>query len=329
MKLSDFDYELPKELIAQYPLRQRDRCRLMVVDRRDNSVIDDTFANLAQYLRKGDLLVLNDTRVLPARLLGKRHTGGKVEVLLLGRKEGMRFRAMLKPGRLKLNEKISFDSGKISAQVTAKDEIDFGSVSPQEIYAHGVMPLPPYIKRQTEAQDNIYYQTVYARQDGSVAAPTAGLHFTQELLDGLVSRGIASAYVTLHVGPGTFKPVKHEDITAHNMDPEAFFIPQETVQSIEEARRRKGRVFAVGTTSLRALETFSAGKDNGQTDIFIYPGYKFRIVDCLLTNFHLPRTTLFMLVCALGGGSLIRQAYQQAIEKKYRFYSYGDAMLII
>jgi len=329
MKLSDFDYHLPKELIAQYPLKERDAARLMVLDRKNKHIRHDSFANITDYFHKADLLVLNDTRVIPARLFGFRKTGGKVEVLLLKCKEGLKFEAMLKPARLKLNEKIIFDGGKMYAEVTGRQELNFSAKDLDEIYRQGVMPLPPYIKRRAEGLDDVYYQTVYSRRGGSVAAPTAGLHFTQSLLETIKSCGVNIAYVTLHVGPGTFRPVKNEDITMHIMDPETFNIPQEAVELISKTRTSGGRVFAVGTTSLRALETFTAGKTQGLTDLFVYPGYKFKLVDCLLTNFHLPRTTLFMLVAALAGTDFIRKAYQEAIEEKYRFYSYGDAMLII
>jgi S-adenosylmethionine:tRNA ribosyltransferase-isomerase len=329
MKLSDFDYDLPKELIAQYPLKDRDAARLMVLDRKNKSIRHDTFSNITSYLRKGDLLVLNNTRVLPARLFGLRKTGGKVEVLLLNRKEGLKFEAMLKPGRLKLNERISFNGGKIYAEVTAKDEISFYAKDLQEIYCQGVMPLPPYIKRRPEDLDNVFYQTVYASLDGAVAAPTAGLHFTQELIAAVGSGGAEIAYITLHVGPGTFKPVKKEDITMHLMDPEQFNVPRQAGELINKTRASGNRIFAVGTTSLRTLETFAAGKSEGSTDLFVYPGYEFKLTDCLLTNFHLPRTTLFMLACAFTGTGFLKAAYDEAIEKKYRFYSYGDAMLII
>ncbi|MFA5156922.1 MAG: tRNA preQ1(34) S-adenosylmethionine ribosyltransferase-isomerase QueA [Candidatus Omnitrophota bacterium] len=329
MKLSDFDYELPKELIAQYPLKERDSCRMMVLDRKAGTIKHDSFRNITDYFRKDDLLVLNDTRVMPARLFGKRPSGGKVEVLLLKQQEGLKFKAMLKPGRLKLNEKISFNGGKIYAEVTAKDEVNFHAAGADEIYSRGVMPLPPYIKREADDADNIYYQTVYSRINGSIAAPTAGLHFTQASLETVISSGVNIAYITLHVGTGTFKPVKTDDIKKHAMDPEAFTVPDETAGLIEKARNSKARIFAVGTTSLRALETFACGKRDGFTDLFVYPGYEFRMADCLLTNFHLPRTTLFMLVCAFAGSSFAKEAYQKAVEEKYRFYSYGDAMLII
>jgi S-adenosylmethionine:tRNA ribosyltransferase-isomerase len=258
---------------------------------------------------------------------------------LLNRKNGLTFNALLKPGRLKPGEKIIFNGQDISAQLTARDEVSFSAHSPEDIYELGTMPLPPYIKRKAQDSDRVDYQTVYARYDGSVAAPTAGLHFTPELLTAIRAGGVNLAYITLHVGHATFKPVKSEDITAHKMEKEYFTVPQAAEELIQETRAGKGRVIATGTTACRSLEAYAAGNRGGYTDLFIYPGYKFKLVDGLLTNFHLPRTTLFMLVsafCAAGasasGGAgigLIKKAYQEAIEKKYRFYSYGDAMLII
>jgi S-adenosylmethionine:tRNA ribosyltransferase-isomerase len=329
MKLSDFDYNLPKELIAQYPLKERDTCRLLVLDRNRGMIEHRIFKDIADYLRAGDILVLNDTKVLPARLYGRRQTGGKVEVLLLNRKSGLTFNALVKPARIKLGEEIIFNGKKISGQLTAKNEITFLAKSSDEIYSLGSMPLPPYIKRKAEEADSVYHQTVYARCDGSVAAPTAGLHFTPELILKVKAGGTHIAYITLHVGHATFKPVKAEDITQHKMEKEYFEINPDTQKLIEETRLNKGRVFAVGTTGCRTLEAYAQGAKEGFTDLFIYPGYKFKIVDSILTNFHLPRTTLFMLVCAFAEEKLIKKAYQEAIDKQYRFYSYGDAMLII
>lgn len=329
MKLADFDYFLPKELIAQYPLEKRDSARLLVVDRKRQTIGHTVFTDITAYFKTGDLLVLNDTKVLPCRLLGKRPTGGKAEVLLLKQKAGTTFQAFIKPARVKLGEKILFNSGEICAEVTGRDEIGFSRVTLSEIYAHGVMPLPPYIKRMPEDSDREDYQTVYAREEGSVASPTAGLHFTRELLEKIKASGVEVASITLHVGLGTFKPVQAEDVRLHQMEPEYFSVGKTAAGLIAKAKEDHSRVFAVGTTSCRALEQFAAGKVEGNTDLFIYPGYAFKLVDCLLTNFHLPRTTLFMLVCAFAGEKLAKQAYQEAIERKYRFYSYGDAMLII
>ncbi|MDP2905524.1 MAG: tRNA preQ1(34) S-adenosylmethionine ribosyltransferase-isomerase QueA [Candidatus Omnitrophota bacterium] len=329
MNLSDFDYILPKDLIAQYPQKKRDEARLMVLNRRTRAIEHTVFSALGANLAANDLLVLNDTRVLSCRLIGSRASGGKAEALLLGVKNGVTFNALLKPARLKLNERISFDSGAIFGVISGRNEITFEAADLGEVYRHGCMPLPPYIKRQAEELDRDYYQTVYAAVDGAVAAPTAGLHFTPELIERLKSSGINFAYLTLHVGAGTFKPVKAMDVTTHKMDPEYFRVPETCVTSQLQARKAGGRVIAVGTTSLRALEARAAGRTTDHTDLFIYPGYEFKAADCLLTNFHLPKTTLFMLACAFGGQDLIKIAYRQAIEQKYRFYSYGDAMLII
>ena len=330
MKLSDFDYVLPKELIAKYPLEQRDEARLLVLNRKQGTIEHHTFKDIIDYFQKEDLIVLNDSKVLPARLKGSRQTGGRVEITLLNQKRDLAFDALIKPSRLKLGEKIIFNNGKIFGKVTAKNEVTFFAKDIDEVYSLGKMPLPPYIKREPEDLDDVYYQTVYAQKDGSIASPTAGLHFTEELIDKIRSSGVNIAYITLHISYSTFKPVKVEDITTHKMEKEYFFVTQDTQRLLEETKAKNARIFAVGTTSLRALETCASLEiTQGQTDLFIYPGYKFKIVDCLLTNFHLPRTTLFILVCAFAGERLIKKAYQEAMDKKYRFYSYGDAMLII
>jgi len=329
MRLADFDYILPKEFIAQYPLKQRDRARLLVVDRSSGSISHLIFKDVVDYINKGDLVALNNTKVLPCRLFGSRITGGKVEVLLLNQKGEAKFNALIRPARLKPSEKIIFNGGKIFACFSAANEVTFNTQDMEEIYKLGVMPLPPYIKRASEDADRIYYQTVYAKEAGAVAAPTAGLHFTEGLIEGMESKGAKVTYLTLHVGYGTFKPVKVEDVATHKMEPEYFRLSHESIKAIEGAKADKKRIIAVGTTSLRALETYAFGRKEGYTDLFIYPGYKFKIVDALITNFHLPRTTLFMLVCAFAGEELAKKAYAQALEEKYRFYSYGDAMLII
>ena len=330
MKLSSFDYQLPKELIAQHPLSERDLARLLVVDRATGKIEHKIFKDITGYLKKDDLLVLNDTKVLPCRLKGKRKSGGKVEVFLLKPKEGLVFEAMIKPARLRVNEKIIFPGSSIVAEIIGRNEVKFSAGSLEEVYSLGVMPLPPYIKREAEEQDSQYYQTVYARENGSVASPTAGLHFTPELLTQIQQAGTEIAYVTLHVGHATFKPVSCEDVTRHKMGLEFFTISPETQKKLSGFEPGgPGRVIAVGTTSCRTLETYAVGQTQGSTDLFIYPGYKFRLVDGLLTNFHLPKTTLFMLVCAFCGEELAKKAYTEAIKEKYRFYSYGDAMLII
>jgi len=331
MKLSEFDYPLPKELIAQYPLKERDTARLLVLDRQQCTIEHRIFKNIVDYFRQDDSMVLNNTEVLPSRLIGSRVTGGKVELLLLKAKPGLglTFDALIKPSRIRLKEKIIFNGGKIYGEVTAKNEITFLAKDIETIYNLGVMPLPPYIKRDSQDLDSVYYQTVYAKELGSIASPTAGLHFTEELITQIKSRGVNIAYITLHISYSTFKPVKSEDITGHRMEKEYFQINKEAQTNINQARLKKGRIFAVGTTTCRTLESYASGFKDGYTDLFIYPGYRFKMTDCLLTNFHLPRTTLFMLVCAFVGKKLIKKAYQEAIDKKYRFYSYGDAMLIV
>ncbi|MBI5145515.1 MAG: tRNA preQ1(34) S-adenosylmethionine ribosyltransferase-isomerase QueA [Candidatus Omnitrophica bacterium] len=340
LKLSRFDYTLPKELIAQYPLKERDACRLLILERKSSNIEHRVFKDIINYLNKGDLLVLNDTRVLPSRLIGRRPTGGKAEVLLLKQKDNLLFEALIRPARIKIGEKLIFNDGSLSCEVSGRNELRFSSQESADIYKLGLMPLPPYIKRAPIAEDAVYYQTVYAKKDGSVASPTAGIHFTPQLLTEISEAGINIAYVTLHINYATFKPVKSEDVTRHRMQEEYFFLPEDTIKAIENTRLSGGRIIAVGTTSCRALETYQAtGRKDGLTSLFIYPGYKFKAVDCLLTNFHLPRTTLFLLVCAFcaagasasgrAGEKLLKKAYQQAINEKYRFYSYGDAMLIV
>jgi len=329
MKLAEFDYYLPKELIAQYPLKERDEARLLVLHRASGKIEHCSFKDFSGYLSADDLLVLNNTKVLASRLEGKRISGGRVEVLLLKRNAGTTFHALIKPARLKLNEEILFNHGSLKAIITGRHEIRFSVGEAGKIYDYGQMPLPPYIKRKPEVSDSEYYQTVYAKHEGAVASPTAGLHFTEALLKDIAAKGINIAYVTLHVGHGTFKPVIADDIREHKMESEDFFIDDQAISLIKQTREKKRKIFSVGTTSSRALETLADGKKEGSTDIFIYPGYKFRNVDCLLTNFHLPRTTLFMLVCAFAGEVFVKEAYAKAVEQKYRFYSYGDAMLIL
>ncbi|MDD4940845.1 MAG: tRNA preQ1(34) S-adenosylmethionine ribosyltransferase-isomerase QueA [Candidatus Omnitrophica bacterium] len=329
MRLSDFDYDLPKGLIAQYPLKERDACRLLVVDRAAGTVTHAFFRDIGTYLRAGDLLVLNNTKVLTCRLRGRRATGGAVEVFLLRQKQGSCFEAMFKPGRLREGERIRFADPGITATRTGEREITFEDVSADAVYAAGEIPLPPYIKRAPEPLDEVYYQTVYAGPHGSVASPTAGLHFTGPLLDDIRRRGVGTAYVTLHVGIGTFKPVTVDDIRQHVMAEESFDVPDKTQDLLARARAGTGRIVAVGTTTCRTLESYAQGNTGGATGLFMYPGHRFRLVDCLVTNFHLPRTTLFMLVCAFAGTGLTHAAYAEAVREKYRFYSYGDAMLVV
>ncbi len=329
LKLSEFDYPLPKELIAQYPLKNREDARLLIVNRQTSELSHGSFKDIGGFFKKNDLLVLNDTKVLLCRLMGKKVTGGRVEILLTKRINGTTFSCLVQPSRTKVGENIIFAQGKIKGTINRRGQISFKQIDADEIYNYGVVPLPPYIKREPEDLDTIYYQTVYAKNEGALASPTAGLHFSQESLASIQASGVNLAYVTLHVGLGTFRPVKCEEITEHKMEPEYFNVSDEAVKLLKQAKVNNGRVIAVGTTALRTLETYSDGRQEGSTDLFIYPGYKFKLVDGLLTNFHLPKTTLLMLVCAFGGKELMLKAYQEAVEKKYRFYSYGDAMLIV
>ena len=340
MKSSDFYYELPQELIAQEPLAQRSSSRLLVLDRRHGSMEHRVFGNLPEYLQKGDCLVLNDTRVIPARLLGARSdTGGKIEFVLLKNIEGDIWEVILKPGkRARPGARFSFGGGELQAEVIEVVEggnrlvrFEYEGIFQEILDRVGIMPLPPYITRKLEDAER--YQTVYSKYRGSAAAPTAGLHFTPALLDELDRSGIRLVYLTLHVGLGTFRPVKVEDVEKHVMHSEFYSLDASAAQAINQTRAAGGRVIAVGTTSCRVLET--VGDENGQvepaagwTDIFIYPGYRFKVVDALITNFHLPESTLIMLVSAFAGRDNILEAYRTAVELKYRFFSFGDAMLI-
>ena len=329
MKLSDFDYHLPKELIAQEPLKERSKCRLMVLDRAKETIEHKTFEDILGYIRTEDLLVLNDTKVIPARLFGKRKTGGKVEIFLIEKKNPT-CEALIRPsGRLKEGEKVTLESG-AEAEILGR-----GSVGRfvrfnrpiDEVLESGHVPLPPYINRDDVSDDKSSYQTVYADKEGATASPTAGLHFTKELLAGLKCK---VSYVTLHTNYGTFAPVKTEEVEKHKMHKEYFSIPTETIEAIAGTKKNGGKVFAVGTTSARSLEYWAKeGKEEGDNDLFVYPGFKFKVVDHLITNFHLPKSTLMLLVSAFAGKDFIFEAYRQAIEKKYRFFSYGDSMLII
>lgn len=344
MKLSDFDYKLPLELIAQKPLNKRDNSRLMIMERSSGETKHDYFYNLSDYLKKGDVLVVNDSKVFPARLLGYKSTGGKVEFLLNKEIAPGYWEALGK--NVKAGDEIQFDKSSLSVRVMKKYEevceVKF-NLSGEEFFSSinqiGHTPLPPYIKRADDKTDKEEYQTVYAEKIGSAAAPTAGLHFTSELLNQIASRGVITAKVTLNVGLGTFAPVKTEEIEQHKIHSEYFSVTEENLKKIFLAKKEKRRVVAVGTTSTRVLETifsqykFSSEEElknlSGWTEIFIYPGYKFKCVDGLITNFHLPKSTLLMLVSAFAGPANIQKAYMDAIKKGYRFFSYGDAMLII
>ena len=340
MKTSDFYYDLPEELIAQDPLEDRSSSRLMVLDRKTGEVEHHIFKEVIDYLNPGDCLVINDTKVIPARLFGiKEGTEAKIEVLLLKRRENNVWETLVKPGKkARVGARISFGGGLLKGEVI--DVVEEGNRLIQFSYEGifeeildqlGQMPLPPYITHQLK--DKNRYQTVYAKHEGSAAAPTAGLHFTPELLKAIEEKGVNIAHVTLHVGLGTFRPVKVEDVTQHHMHSEFYVVEESQAALVNETKRNGGKIVAVGTTSLRTLES-AAGEDgmlqakSGWTDIFIYPGYQFKIIDRLITNFHLPESTLIMLVSALAGKEHIMAAYEEAVKERYRFFSFGDAMLI-
>ena len=340
MKTSDFYYDLPQELIAQDPLEDRSASRLMVLDKKTGKIQHHIFKEIVNYLNPGDCLVINDTKVIPARLYGaKVGTDAKIEVLLLKRKENNIWETLVKPGKkAKIGTKISFGEGLLIGEVV--DIVEEGNRLIQFTYEGifeeildklGQMPLPPYITHQLK--DKNRYQTVYAKHDGSAAAPTAGLHFTPELLEEIRAKGVNIAHVTLHVGLGTFRPVKVEDVTQHHMHSEFYVVEEDQATHINETKKKGGKIISVGTTSLRTLESASTEDGilkagSGWTDIFIYPGYRFKIVDRLITNFHLPESTLIMLVSALAGKEHIMAAYEEAVKDKYRFFSFGDAMFI-
>jgi len=354
-RLASYEYALPPELVAQTPLAVRDASRLLVLDRRTGAVEHGRFAELPERLRPGDLLVTNRSRVFPARLLGRRERGGKAEILLVRRRGGGRWDAMLRPGR-RLRAGMSVDVGPGVRVLIEPDSpplppqpadappgaetvlravrlVADGMTEEEALERYGHAPLPPYIRREDDPTDRDRYQTVYAREPGSVAAPTAGLHFTQELLSRLAARGIERAEVVLHVGPGTFRPVEVEDVRKHHVDPERVLIPAEAAAAIERARAEGRRVVAVGTTVTRTLESaldadgrLRAGER--ETDLVIVPGHRFRVVSALVTNFHLPGSSLLLLACAFAGREPLLAAYRAAVAERYRFYSYGDAMLI-
>lgn len=340
MKSSDFYYELPQELIAQEPIEERSRSRLLVLGRESGSIEHRVFEDIREYLNKGDCLVLNDTRVIPARLLGeKEDTGGRIEFVLLKNLENDVWEVILKPGkRAKPGARFVFGGGELRAEVIEVAEggnrlvrFEYEGIFQEVLDRVGIVPLPPYITKKLD--DSERYQTVYSRYRGSAAAPTAGLHFTKDLLKELEDKGIRLAYLTLHVGLGTFRPVKAENVEEHVMHSEFFNLNEAAADTINKAKADGGRIIAVGTTSCRVLETVSTPEgmikaSSGWTDIFIYPGYRFKIVDALITNFHLPESTLIMLVSAFAGKEHIMEAYRTAVEERYRFFSFGDAMLI-
>ncbi|NMB33077.1 MAG: tRNA preQ1(34) S-adenosylmethionine ribosyltransferase-isomerase QueA [Clostridium sp.] len=340
MRVNDFDYYLPQELIAQEPVSQRQMSKLLVMDKNSGAIEHKLFRDIIKYLKKGDCLVLNDTRVIPARLFGiKEGTGGKIEFVLLKRIDKDIWEVMLKPGkRAKPGAKFIFGNGQLRADIIQIVEsgnrlvkFKYEGIFEEILERVGIIPLPPYITKKP--QDVERYQTVYSRFEGSAAAPTAGLHFTRALMDEIGEIGVDIAYITLHVGLGTFKPVKVQDLTQHKMHSEYYKIEERDCQLINRAKKMGGRVIAVGTTSCRVLETVADmnGKVNpqeGWTQIFIYPGYEFKVLDALITNFHLPKSTLIMLVSALAGRNKVMGAYNTAIKEKYRFFSFGDAMFI-
>ena len=341
MKVSDFNYNLPQELITQVPIKNRDESRLMVLDKKNKTIEHKIFKDIINYLKPGDCLVRNNTKVIPARLYGiKEETGINVEFLLLNRIEGDYWEVMVRPGRrLKEGTKVIFGNGILQAEIleimnggNRKVKFTYEGIFNEILDKIGLMPLPPYIHEKLKEKDR--YQTVYAKYEGSAAAPTAGLHFTNELLEEIRQKGIDIANVTLHVGIGTFRPVKEENVEEHAMHTEHFYIKQEDVEKINKAKKEGHRIIAVGTTSCRVLE--SIADENGyvkpieaDTGIFIYPGYKFKCIDGLITNFHLPESTLIMLVSALAGKDYIMHAYEEAVKEKYRFFSFGDAMAIL
>ncbi|RRD98474.1 tRNA preQ1(34) S-adenosylmethionine ribosyltransferase-isomerase QueA [Bacillus licheniformis] len=341
MKVELFDFDLPERLIAQVPLKERDASRLMVLDKKTGEITHSTFMHVIDFLNAGDCIVLNDTRVLPARLYGvKEETGAKVEVLLLKQEEGDVWETLVKPAkRVKRGTVLSFGDGRLTAVCTEelehggrKIEFRYEGIFYEVLESLGEMPLPPYIKEQLDDRER--YQTVYSKKQGSAAAPTAGLHFTEEILDALREKGVHIAFITLHVGLGTFRPVSAENVEEHDMHAEFYEMSEETAALLNRVRQEGGRIISVGTTSTRTLETIASEHDgrfreaSGWTSIFIYPGYTFRAIDGMITNFHLPKSSLIMLVSALAGREHVLSAYRTAVEHEYRFFSFGDAMLI-
>ena len=339
MDLKEFYYDLPEELIAQVPIQKRDESRLMVLDRENKTIEHKIFKDILDYLKPGDCLVRNNTKVIPARIYGKKETGANVELLLLNNIEGDIWEAIVRPGnKLHVGTKVTFGEGLLNAEIlevmeggTRKVKFTYNGIFNEILDQIGLMPLPPYIHEELKEKDR--YQTVYAKYQGSAAAPTAGLHFTEELLEKIKEKGVEIANVTLHVGIGTFRPVKVDKIEEHHMHSEHYYIKKEDAEKINNAKKNGGRIISVGTTSCRVLESIAdengfVKETEGDTSIFIYPGYKFKCIDALITNFHLPESTLLMLVSALAGKDYIMKAYKEAVEQKYRFFSFGDAMFI-
>jgi len=340
LQVTDFNYDLPKELIAQHPMEKRDECRLMVLDKETGAIEHKKFKDILDYFKKGDCLVLNDTRVLPARLMGvKEVSGGKMEFLLLKRIDKNKWETLVKPGKKAgIGTRFVFGNGELKAQVISIEaegnrivEFEYEGIFEEVLDRLGQMPLPPYITEKLD--DKEQYQTVYSKEKGSAAAPTAGLHFTNELLEKIRTKGVEIAFLTLHVGLGTFRPVKVDKIEDHHMHSEFYMLSKESADTINDAKAKGGRVISVGTTSTRTIETIADDKgflreQTGWTEIFIFPGYKYKVVDALITNFHLPESTLLMLVSALSSRDKIMSAYEVAVKEKYRFFSFGDAMFI-
>lgn len=339
MKVSDFNYNLPEELIAQVPIKHRDESRLLILDRNTKTFEHKVFKDIIDYLEPGDCLVRNNTKVIPARLYGKKETGANVEFLLLNNIEGDIWESIVRPGnKLHIGTKVQFGDGRLTAEIldilpggTRKVKFYYNGIFNEILDEIGLMPLPPYIHESLKEKDR--YQTVYAKYDGSAAAPTAGLHFTNELLEQIKEKGVEIANVTLHVGIGTFRPVKEDEVEKHDMHTEHYYIKAENAEKINRTKKAGKRIISVGTTSCRVLETVAdenglVKETEGDTNIFIYPGYKFKCIDCLITNFHLPQSTLLMLVSALSDRDTILKAYNEAVKEKYRFFSFGDAMFI-
>ncbi|MCC2928281.1 tRNA preQ1(34) S-adenosylmethionine ribosyltransferase-isomerase QueA [Bacillus mojavensis] len=342
MKVDLFDFELPERLIAQVPLEQRDASRLMVLDKHTGELTDSSFKQIISFFKEGDCLVLNNTRVLPARLFGtKEDTGAKVELLLLKQEAGDRWETLVKPAkRVKKGTVVTFGDGRLKAVCTEelehggrKVEFHYDGIFYEVLESLGEMPLPPYIKEQLDDRER--YQTVFSKEIGSAAAPTAGLHFTEDILQQLKDKGVQIEFITLHVGLGTFRPVSADEVEEHNMHAEFYQMSEETAAALNSVREKGGRIISVGTTSTRTLETIAGEHDgrfkasSGWTSIFIYPGYEFKGIDGMITNFHLPKSSLIMLVSALAGRENVLRAYNHAVEEEYRFFSFGDAMLII
>ena len=334
MRIEEFDYELPKELIAKYPVIPRHNARLMILNRKEGTIKHDIFINLPEYLKEGDLLIFNNTKVIKARLEGKKPTGGKVEILLTDFMGGRRWKALV--GGKKIREGLVIEIGddfKVEVIKHVEEATFIVELKGENVLylleKYGKMPIPPYLEREEEPIDREYYQTIFAREEGAVASPTASLHFSEELMERLKEKGIRFAFITLHVSYGTFKPIKVEEVEKHNIDPEYVKIPKETVNIIKETKEGGNKVIAVGTTVVRALETKPFEPYEGYTNLYIYPPFRFKVIDGMITNFHLPRSSLLLLVSAFAGKDFIMKAYREAVDRRYRFYSYGDGMLIL